>query len=487
MTTAAVLCAAGAAAQAGLGGPPATATPSATPSSRGADADAIQRAVEATLQEIRRFQLELRPAVQASAATLLPGQPGEVQVDLDLAGVPAGFDVYALVFAAQDDCLVVERVSKQVAPARSTLRSLDMKVGKLSANEYGTLLDENRRPLVKIAYVRLADLAFTLSGPPGSGALSTLQVSPRSHPMHFGIPFETLAQAFMAMMQPDSDGKEALDRLKVDNEDFPVMLNFAYLASASGRARETLSGLALGLTPPRSRFFYNGVALLPVLVKRFADGLVVLRLDEARANRLVLAAAAPAGTSRGPCGDAPTPPRPQPAGPPLQEDIGRLTLSVRGAPVLRIGREVSVEFAVEHADLKRDTEIYVLLQAAHGERVISEAQGLRAESSAGNARYRACTDPKPETGDFRIRDDPIVIDVPLMLGRRLEAGKLASVHQGGSGHARGRVTFTPPPFNRYYDRVRATPLALTWSNDGRLCTVLDSSPGRSVEMRLEGR
>lgn len=458
----------------------AAATPAAPPAEL--ETEQVSALVEATLAEVPRFQLELR-AAQADAPPLRAGQAGQVRLDITMSGVPAGFDVYAMVVPALEGCLIVERISKKAAPSGSKLRSFSTSFGGLNVSEWATLSDTARQPVVKIDHARVRTLAFTLAGSLGNGALSTLQVGPENFPVHFALPVEMLADMLMSGSRSGQE-RAALQDYKVQNENFPLLLNFAYLASAgAGRDRQTVTGIPLTLTPPDSRYRYDAVMLIPLLVRRHANGLVVARLDEARANRLSIAAQAPADALAGGCKaageDTPAPPEPP-------EAQGRLQLAASDAPRLQIGREARVNFRIDYADLPRDTELYVLLQTAHGKMVVGQGDGMTTEVSSGSTRLRLCTDPRAQGGLLRIRDEPIVIDGPMIVGR-LEAGKLASAHRGGAGSVNGSIAFTPPPLNRFYDRVRATPIALTWSADGRLCTVLDTAGAPGVDLPIEGR
>lgn len=446
------------------------------------DTDTVNAMVASTLAQTARYQLELTRRTVAGATPLQASRKQAVPLQLALSGVPGGFDVYGLVMAAQDECLVAERISRQAAKSTSLMRSLNAKTARFSWSDAGTLMDKAGRPMVKMGHLRLQGAEVTIAGLPGAGALSTVGFGSRTYPMNIAFGVESISNAMFTMLDPDAT-PEKLNQFKLDNEDFPLLLNFAYLASSSGQARETLADLQLELTAPDAPLHYNRVVVWPVLVKRFANGLVVVRIDDAHSNRLVLPAEPAAGTRPIPC-DADVQPA---AAPEPVADPGRLTLAAIDPPVLRVGREASVEFRAEFAGLGPDTEVYVVLQPADGNNLLSSSGGVNITAGATSVRMRACNDPQLQAGELRIQPDPIVIAAPPMVGGRLEAGKLASVAAGGQGVVRGRLRFTPPPLNRYYDRMRATPVALSWSKDGRLCTTLSTESRSYVEMRLEGR
>lgn len=448
------------------------------------DNDTVNAMVAGTLAQTARYQLELSRRGVPGATPLQASRRQAVPLQLALSGVPEGYDVYGLVMAAQDECLVAERISRRVAKSTSLMRSLNAKTARFSWSDAGTLQDKAGQPMVKMGHLRLQGAEITIAGLPGAGALSTVGFGSRAYPMNIAFGVESISNAMFTMLDPDAT-PEKLKQFKVDNEDFPLLLNFAYLASASGQARETLADLQLELTAPDAPLHYNGVVVWPVLVKRFANGLVVVRIDDHHSNRLVLPAEPAAGTRPIPCeADVQTTatPTPEPAA-----DPGRLTLAALDPPPLRVGREASVEFRADFAALGPDTEVYVVLQPADGNNVLSSSGGVNISAGATSVRMRACNDPQLQAGELRIQPDPIVIAAPPLVGGRLEAGKLGSVAAGGQGVLRGRVRFTPPPLNRYYDRMRATPVALSWSKDGRLCTTLSTEARSYVELRLEGR
>lgn len=431
----------------------------------------VTKLVEQFERATSRYRISLRAG---PIARMRPGVAQTVRLELEVAGLGAGYDIYALVLMAEGDRVVTERISRDVRAPGSSFRHFGAKFGSLNYNGFATFSRRDGQPFMKTGYAELEGVRFTIGGTLGNGMLSTLRVGDGSFPVHVSLPFETLGKAFLAE-SPD------LEHLRVENESFPLTVNLVYLGTSGGARSEVFRDIAVEITPPTGSIYYDGVLLAPAVVKRFANGFSIVRYDDTKTNRLILASVAPEGAQRPPARATSrrSGARSTTANPP---DL-RVTATSRGA--LRIGRPATVDVRVTYSRVQSDTEMYVLLHPANGDQLVTEQSGSTRRLSAQQVAMQFCEDPEARAGRLRISNKPIVLTAPLY--GAMEGGWIASVKEGGGGTVGGTITFTPPPLNAYYDRIKAIPVALTWNDQGRLCTVLETASAPNVELRIAGR
>lgn len=440
----------------------------------------ITQMVETVNNSTRNFQLELKRSTGKNGVKLKPGIMSEVLLDLTAQGVDGSFDVYALVLMAERNRMVIERVSKEIIKSKSKIRTLSMNFSKFNYEDFGTVSNKVGKEILKMGYADIKGARLTFAGNVGTDPISTMTIAAENYPIHLSLPFETLSKLLLSFTKQKLD-KKAMDKFRTENENFPVTVNLVYLATLKGKGKEAIRNIALKIMPPKSVFFYDGIILAPALVKRFANGIAVVQYDDARINRLIIPSASPEGAKRPKVTKTVSKPKPKPL-----EVNGKLTISVPPATQVNIGRPATVNFSVKYEALKPASEIYVMLQPANGNEVIQLNEGTRITSTYKDAKLRLCNDPQLATGHMRIKEKPIIINAPLLFGR-MEAGRIGASEKGGQGVVSGSVTFSPPPFNLYYDRIRATPIALSWSDDGRLCTVVDTAQSPYVDIKISGR
>lgn len=443
------------------------------------NSDEIKQLVETVKTSTRNFQLEIKRSPDKPLTILKPNNTSELFLDLTAQGVTSSMDVYAMVLLVEGDRMVVERVSKEMMKSKSKIRSLSIKFGTLNYQGLGSLSNKAGKKIMKVGYADIKRMKIDLAGNVGTNPISTMKISPDNYPVHLSLPFETFSQLLLSFTKQKMS-KKAMDKFRMDNEKFPVTVNLVYLATLKGNGKETIKNISLKIMPPKSVFFYDGIVLAPALVKRFANGINVVRYDDDHVNRLIIPSASPSNTTRPKVTKVNTP-----KSKPLEVN-GKLSISVPSATKVNIGRASTVKFTVKYEDLNPSSEIYVLLQPVNGNELIQLNKGTRIKSKYTSAKMRLCNDPQLAIGHMRIKEKPIIINAPVFLGR-LEAGRIGESKKGGQGVVSNTVTFTPPPFNVYYDRIRATPISLSWSNDGRLCTVMDTGKFSYIDIKISGR
>lgn len=437
----------------------------------------IKQMLQHTESLAGEYQLGLSLSKNNQTVILKPNVSNIIKLDLQSNGFKGEFDIYALVLMSEGNRLVAERVSKDIKESKSNIRSLNFGMGKLQYSEFGTLSNKIGVPVLKIGYVSLEDMNLKLVGSVGSGAISTLGISQSNYPVNFTLPFETLGNIFITLFKDQIDDK-AMSEMNIKNEKFPIIINLAYLGSITA-GNDILDDIVINITPTTSLFFYDGIMIAPAVIKRYSNGMNVLLFDDKRVNRLII-----------PCEPPPNTTRPKVSiskneiNKP-QEVNGELKIFVIGDSSLTIGRKSTIDFKVEYNKLKPSSEIYVVLQPANGNEIIQIEENKKVTSTTKSVVVTLCKDPKLDSGTMQIQESGIVISAPLI--GKLEAGRLNTVEKGGNGSVLGKITFTPPPFNDYYDRIRATPMALSWSDDGRLCTVFDTVNSNYTEIKIKGR
>ncbi len=438
----------------------------------------IKELVASVKNATQNFQLQLQQSHDNFTKTLYPGKSTEISLDLSVRGINESVDVYALLLMTNQKRILVERISKEVISSKSKIRWLNINFGRLNYNGLGALSNKAGKEIMKVGYAEVKSMAMDMAGNVGTGMISVLKVPAQNYPIHLSLPFETFSQLLESLTKQKMD-EALMKKFRMDNEKFPVTVNLVYLATVQRGVNETIKNIRVKITPPKSIFFYDGVVLAPALVKRFSNGITVVRYDDSRVNRLFIKSRSPAGTKR----------------PKLKEISkktsqlkvnGKLDISVASSSGIQIGRISTVDFTVRYEKLKPASEIYVMLQPSDGDKVIQLDKGTKVVSQYDGVRLRLCHDPQLGSGYMRIQEDPIIINAPLFIGR-MEAGHIASIDRGGAGMVSGRVTFTAPPLNLYYDRIRATPIALSWSDDGRLCTVMDTKKSPHIDIKIKDR
>lgn len=433
--------------------------------------EAVKATVSRVMASLERYSVRLS-LIDKRGLPLKVGEPHTLRLKASVSGVPAGFDVYALVLMADDERILVERISRDVKAPQSKSRSLALSLKNFGYRQMGTVSSKGK-PVLDIGYADIRGFGVTFGGKLGGGSHSFLKIGRDNYPTHVSLPAETLGKLLTGGEPEEKDDAP----LKEQDERFPVTVNLAYLGTTDSGRAEIIDDIALTLTPPKKvPFFFNGVLLAPVVVKRHPNGLAVLRYDDERVNRLIVRSESPPGAKRL------SPPQPKPK---KERPETKLRASLLEPVQARVGRKLKVPLRVDYEKLKPNSELYVVLQPAHGEKVLREQGGRVRKGSFSGLSVTSCQDPAATAGQLRIKPRPIVLSQPVV--GKVEGGWIASVEKGGTGTARGSVTFVAPPYNAFYDRIRVTPVVLAWKDDGRLCSYLTTDNSGFVDIKIKNR
>ena len=265
--------------------------------------------------------------------------------------------------------------------------------------------------------------------------------------------------------------KEQLEKFKQSTKGKKLQLTFGFITTLENR-----SGLATGsitFKVPNLPYYYDGILLTPYFFNFNEKGNLCARYDGSKMHSIKYAVKPNRTRPKQKVREKPFVPK------------GTVKILSYKPQVIElvIGKPNNIKLTVRYQNLSPDSEIYVFLSPVHGDKFVSNYRTL----SMKNLSFSACKSEKTPAGSFAIpaANKPIAIYMSFI--GRMEAAHVVSLPKGGSGTARGIVTFSPPLLTKYYDAVKLSAVIYQWSEAGERCTRLDGAQSDSITLPLLGR